>query len=487
MVKGFAFRQPSAKQVTVSVVATAEWRICESIKLKNGINWFDNTLLHEGASSSLLAQVLRGATGSFGLKILSTVLVFFTTLALSRFLGPKGYGNYAFALAWISLLIYPAVLGINLLLTREVARYRSQSDWSSLRGILAWSTHMVLFTSSALALLAAALVWLLRRHMEDQTATTLCIAVGILPFMALTLLREGAIRGLGAVVVAQLPQLFIRPALFLTLVVVSYFAFELTAPITVGIRVLTSGIVFLVATVSLRKYLPESTQSGFSNYHHRRWLRSAFPLFTASAGMMVNEQISVIMVATIMGPEEAGIFDVARRSALFVPLVLIAFNMPLGPTVASLYALRQGHRLQQLVTKTVRLAMLCAFPLALALIICAPWYLLLFGREFTSANVPLVILTLGQLLNVGIGSVGLLLNMTGYERCTALGVVVTAILNGILNATLIPIWGLEGAAVAHVVSLTFFKALLSILVYNKLRIHSTVWGVISCSKTGFIP
>jgi O-antigen/teichoic acid export membrane protein len=427
-------------------------------------------------SGTFRAYLVRGASGSFGLKMLSTGLVFLTTLVLSRFLGSTGYGNYAFALAWISLLIYPAMLGLNVLLTREVARYKTDSDWSSLQGLLAWSHTMVLLISLGLALLAAGLVWLLRSHMDQQTATTLWIAMAVLPFMALIRLREGAIRGLGAVVVAQLPQLLIRPALFLTLVVMVHFAVELSAPITVGIRALATAMAFLAGTVLLKKYLPGSTKAAFPNYHPRRWLRSAFPLFAAGAAGMINDQISIIMVGSIMGAEGAGIFDVARRGAMFISLVLIAVNMPLGPTVARLYALGQKERLQRAVTKSVRLALLGSLPVALGLIVCGHWYLLLFGREFTGGNIALAILSVGQLVNVGIGSVALLLNMTGYERYTAIGVVVALIMNGMLNVGLIPIWGVEGAAIAHAVSLTFLKTLLAILVYKKLKIHSTAWA-----------
>lgn len=455
--------------------------------MENSIKGFHHTLSKGESSSSLRAQLVRGASGSFGLRILSTVLIFLTTLVLSRFLGPGGYGNYAYALAWISLLIYPAMVGLNVLLTREVARYKTQSDWSSLRGLLAWSDRMVLYISLTLALLAAGFVWLLRRHMEHETVITLWIAMSILPFTALVRLREGAIRGLGAVVVAQLPVLVIRPALFLSLVVILHFVVSLSAPITAGIRAFSAGIAFLVGTMLLQKYLNTSTKTAFPNYHPRPWLKSALPLFTVGAVMMINDQISIVMVGSIIGPEAAGIFDVARRGAMFTSVFLIAVNMPLGPTVAHLYALNQKERLQGVVTKSIRLALLASLPVALGLIICGPWYLLLFGREFASGYTALVILIVGQLLNVSIGSVALLLNMTGYERYTAIGTVVAAIFNGILNAGFIPIWGLEGAAIASVMSLTFLKILFAVVIHKKLKLHSTVWGGSLLQKVRFTP
>ena len=58
------------------------------------------------------------------------------------------------------------------------------------------------------------------------------------------------------------------------------------------------------------------------------------------------------------------------------------------------------------------------------------------------------ILSVGQLMNVVAVSVGLLFIMTGHEEETFNRLVVAAIANIMLNALLIPIWGMEGAEVA---------------------------------------
>ncbi|MDJ0571261.1 MAG: polysaccharide biosynthesis C-terminal domain-containing protein, partial [Pleurocapsa sp. MO_192.B19] len=52
------------------------------------------------------------------------------------------------------------------------------------------------------------------------------------------------------------------------------------------------------------------------------------------------------------------------------------------------------------------------------------------------------------MVNVSTGSVGLLLNMTGNESYTLISRVSSTVLNVVLNALLIPRWGLEGAAIA---------------------------------------
>jgi O-antigen/teichoic acid export membrane protein len=58
------------------------------------------------------------------------------------------------------------------------------------------------------------------------------------------------------------------------------------------------------------------------------------------------------------------------------------------------------------------------------------------------------------------GSVAQLLNMTGHERDMARGVVIAAISNIVLNAVLIPPFGMQGAAIATATTLLIWNYLL---------------------------
>lgn len=449
----------------------------EQRKARHYIKELAQILLGRQGQSTLRAQLVRGASGTFALKVASTGLVFATSVVLARLLGAKGYGAYAYAISCVSLLSVPAVMGLDVLLTREVARYRTQSDWGSLRGILRWSDRVVLLVSLGLTFLAAGVVWFLRGRLEPQTAAALWISIAILPFLGFILLRQGALQGLGHVVEAQLPQMLILPVLFLVLVGSLYFIFGgLTAPWAVGMRAVAVGIAFLVGTMLLKKHLPRSAKESPREYHRRQWLRSAFPLLFVGAAGIVNQQISIVMLGTMLGPEAAGIYDVARRGAALVTFVLMAVNMPLAPIVASLYTRGEKDRLQRVVTRSARVALLGCVPVALGLIIFGHWILLFFGKEFTGGSNALAILSLGQLVNAGMGSVGLLLNMTGHEGDTARGVGVAAVLNIILSAALIPSWGVYGAAAADAISTATWNILLAVWVYKRLGIYSTALG-----------
>ena len=80
------------------------------------------------------------------------------------------------------------------------------------------------------------------------------------------------------------------------------------------------------------------------------------------------------------------------------------------------------------------------------------------------------------MLCIAMGSGGILLNMTGNEHLSARVTGIGLITNIILNGLLIPIFGINGAAIATIFSLLFTRVLMAVLVYKKFNINSTAFG-----------
>ncbi|MFT5718160.1 MAG: O-antigen/teichoic acid export membrane protein, partial [Oleiphilaceae bacterium] len=81
------------------------------------------------------------------------------------------------------------------------------------------------------------------------------------------------------------------------------------------------------------------------------------------------------------------------------------------------------------------------------------WLMSFFGEEFRVASTALVILALGQFVNIATGSVGYLLSMTGLERKVRDNAFFSAIIGVTLGFVLIPIYGLLGASVATAIAI----------------------------------
>jgi O-antigen/teichoic acid export membrane protein len=210
-------------------------------------------------------------------------------------------------------------------------------------------------------------------------------------------------------------------------------------------------------------------------YDTSRWIKSALPFVLASGMQVLNREISVVLLGILQTPGEVGLFRVAQRGAMLIPFGLQAVNMAIAPTISQMLTRGEKNRLQRMISKSVLAVMAFALPVAFVLILGGQWIIpYVFGDDYAPAYLPLVILCLGQLVNVGMGSVGLILNMAGLERLTAIGVAIAAVVSVTCNAVLIPHYGANGAAVATSISLIIWNIILCIWVYKRLGLVNTI-------------
>lgn len=427
------------------------------------------------AGRSLRGRLMQSILGSTGLKAVQLVLGTAVTILLARALGPEEYGVYAFALSLVTLLAIPAQMGLPTLVVREVAKYQAQERWNLLRGLLLRANQAVLVLSLLIGFAAAVVAWALARQATETQFATFAWALLLLPLLALGDLRGAALRGLRRVVQGQVPERLLRPGLLILLsglVVLSRG--ELTAPSAMALHALAAAVAFLVGAVLLLRALPSETRKAAPSYASATWLRSVLPLSFLAGMQVINSQLDLVMLGFLGSKEEVGTYRVVVQGATLVGFTLAAANVVLAPHIAQLHAAGDRIRLQYMVTRGAQFVLLTALPVAGAFIVFGgPILALVFGGAYRAGDAALAILCLGQLVNAGAGSVALILNMTGYERDTAVGVATAALANFIFNLILIPRFGMEGAAAATALSLAAWNVLLCRQVYRRLGVQSS--------------
>jgi O-antigen/teichoic acid export membrane protein len=423
-------------------------------------------------------SLVRKTTLVFIFKIVSYGLSLITAIVLARLLGASSYGIYTYAIALTGLLSIPATLGLDSLLVREVSIYRTQSAWQQLRGILRWTNWTVLLLSVGFALLAGGIAWCLWKASHPQALLAFGIALVSLPLTSLRSLRLAAMRGLHRIMRGLWPEDFLAPLLIIGLAFGAHWWHSGSLPLAwgMGIYVLVCGITYVVGVRLLNRILPVALREATPQYQVRSWIKSAFPLMFLDAMRTINNRTDILMIGASVGTEAVGIYTAALRGTQLITFMLVAVNTTLAPTVASLYVQGKLDRLQEEVTKTSRLISGVSLGVTIIVIGGSSWYLSLFGPEFSQGRNALIYLALGSFVNAATGSVGVLLNMTGHERYTAISMTVSAVLNVIGNALLIPRWGIEGAAIATAGSTIFINIVKVIWVHYKLGINSTAFG-----------
>jgi Na+-driven multidrug efflux pump len=153
------------------------------------------------------------------------------------------------------------------------------------------------------------------------------------------------------------------------------------------------------------------------------------------------------------------IYSAAQRTAALVSLVLIAANIIIAPKFAELYQQKDVEALGKVARHGASLMTAMASPALLLFLIAPQWVMGLFGADFSTGWLLLVIMALGQLVNVATGSVGFLLVMTGQERIVFTVSLIATAINLVLCVLLIPKYGALGASIAMSVSLASINLL----------------------------
>lgn len=421
----------------------------------------------------------RQTIGSMVLKFAYVGFTFIISVLLARLMGPAQYGVYSYVYALISLLSVPSEFGLPNLVIRETARGLANGDFPRVQGIWSWATRTTAVISLSLVALTLAGIWLLRAPLSNPRLVTFLWALALVPLIALGDLRGAALSGLRHVVTGQLPEFLLRPGFFTLLLAMVWLVggVSLTAPVAIALYVAASAIAFGIGAWLLWRVTPPEVRQSRPRMEHRAWLMSALPLAFIGAMQLINQQASILLQGIFLPDAQIGYFRVATQVSLLAAVGLVGINAVLAPRFAALHAQGDTVKLQRLVTSSARAILLLSLVLTIGFAALGePFLRVFFGPLYVRAYLPMLILLLGQLINSGMGSVAVLLNMTGYERETAKGIVVSALINLGLNLALIPLWGIEGSSVATSVSLVVWNVLLWRAVRKKLGINTLAIG-----------
>lgn len=420
-------------------------------------------------------HLFRKAAATFSLRIASMFFAFLTSVVLARLIGSEGLGTYTYIVSWTYLLAIPGSLGFDGLLGREIAIYTTKSAWGHLHGLKKWSTFLPITVSTILAVVASLTVWYFSPEGDSQTTLAFWIAMFALPLLSLLQIRRGMMRGLHRIVRGLMPEMFLWPVIQLILVGFAYLWLRerFTALWSIAAFSLSILISLVISIVSSNRAFKLVVEWATPQYQRMKWVNKAFPFILLETSGMLSSRIDILMLGAIDGVIATGVYAPVNRGSQLIGFVLMAFKAPLSPNIAKLFANGKFYELQQLLWRTNRAILLISSVFTLAFLALGYHYLLIFGSEFTVGLSALRIRCLGQFAyNIFVGLSPVVLSMVGCARITAINSILALILNTILNAVLIPAYGINGAAIATTASQLCTGIVISWYAYQKIGTYT---------------
>lgn len=426
--------------------------------------------------NDLRKKLVRGGFGSVAIKLAHVLLAMGVSVTLARALGAGGFGIYAYVFAWVSVLSIPAKFGLPQLAIREIARARVLGDPGRVAALLAWVSRLATLLSVVVSAAIVVFAAFFPHGLSSNEVYTLYWGAVALPLIAIGDVKGAVLRGFERVLLGQLATHVIRPGVLVLLAAGAwYYSSGAFGPHdAMAVHAAAALVALFWVGWVVMGIAPPSIQAKALNAGEKRyWLRSLLPLGLISSMHVLNYHVDVLVLGLLSPKEEVGIYRAVLQAATFVLFGLQSMNMLVAPYFARFRASGDAVRLQKLVTWSARVSLALAAPITIVFAFYGGSLLeLLFGTEFHRGHFALLILSVGQFVSAFFGSVGFLLNMSGYEGSTARVMGIATLINLILDVLLIPPFGIIGAAIATASSIVFWNVLLWHVARTRLGVNS---------------
>ncbi|MBL7923955.1 MAG: flippase [Bacteroidia bacterium] len=398
-----------------------------------------------------------------------TQYLFIFTVA--RLLGPGILGTFTLSFTVLQLVSILALMGLDNLLIRKVAAARVAGDQAGLKSIYQTSAGITALSSILLALLLYLAAPLLAQHVFSKPWLTehfRLISLALPPFVWITL-HAAAFRGSKNMLGFTLFKTVI-PLLNALFILISWYS---GFPFTPVMGFATSTIIVAVFYVlTWRKFSGLAGSPSVPSVHRAELIRESLPMMITGSIFFILNWIDNLVIGIYRTEAEVGFYDTAFKISSASAAVLMAVNAIQAPTFAEIHSKQDHKRLRNYVFNSTRILFYATAPITFALLLFPELILSIFGKDFSVSARSLQILAIGNFFNCITGSVGILLMMTGYQRQYNRIIVLAAIIGISLNFLLVPILGIEGAAISSTASKIFWNLISVIYVYRKLGITS---------------
>jgi O-antigen/teichoic acid export membrane protein len=201
-------------------------------------------------------------------------------------------------------------------------------------------------------------------------------------------------------------------------------------------------------------------------------IKTASPMMFSGLLLYLLNWTDIIMLGLMVDETQVGIYNIAYKVGSVGFLVIVSVSTIITPQMATLYG--SGHllELKKLIHQATRLIAVLSIPLVLFLVFFSEYILSFFGSEIVSGSSTLIIVSIGVLFSAMAGNVDQILNMTNNQIVLRNITFLVFIINVILNLLLIPNYGINGAAIASLVSNIVINLLCVYYIKKKLGFYT---------------
>jgi O-antigen/teichoic acid export membrane protein len=398
----------------------------------------------------LSKQLIKKSGAVLFLRIVGMAFSFLAVLFISNFYGAEVYGRYSLSITLLQFLILIFSLGLTssvIKLTSDVNFFRNKKP-----------LNRYLFNSMVLLFLSMLICSLLLYFFKQQLAITIFNDVKIISYFnylslfivfgAFHVFFSEYIRGRGK---------FIHYGVFMyvlpNLLLIAFLFYGKYNNYNEDFIIISYLLSLAILSIVLLYFVPKREALMIKkSYSYRSLLSLSIPMMFSATFIFITNWTDIFMLGAMVSKAEVGIYNAAYKLAILSLVVIHAVNTVLAPKISQLYSENNINEIKNEVQRATKIITYITIPVVLILIIFRKHLLILFGEEFVVGEQVLLIVSIGLLINALSGSVGIIMNMTKHQKELRTFTFIGAIINIFLNYFLIKRFGINGAAIASLLS-----------------------------------
>jgi len=416
-----------------------------------------------------LRKIAKGAGIGFTGTFIGMALGYFSRMIIARFLGPGDYGLISLGLAGMTIAATLSMVGLPTGIVRYVSFYKGKGNEGKIKGTILGALKISFPLSIIFALLfffGAGWISFHVFHEPNLTPVLRIFAIGI-PFWVLASNFIATTVGFQDLRYRVYVNDLFQNILKLVAIVIL---------LALGFGVLGAAIGWVLAIIAmsfLAAYFLERRVFSIFNTKiksipmERELFSFSWPLMFVGVLALITGLTDTLMLGYFESTYDVGIYNAALPTASLMGIAAGSFAIIFMPVISELYSKDKIEELRKTYSTVTKWIVSLVFPgFLLMFLFSRPILRILWGSEYVIGAIALSILAFGYLISACAGLSGGVISAFGRTK-QILGIgSVGASANFALNLYLIPLYGINGAAVATASSIIVTSILSLGVVYH---------------------
>lgn len=416
------------------------------------------------------SEILSGTAWALSARVIATVVGMVTSVLIARAYGAEILGIIGVLNSFLTLATIFTVMGTGTSILRLVPEHTTRFSPTSAFRVYRKTQYLV----AGCSIITGTLFFMLSGYISETIFSKphlriyFSIASVFVIFESLMQLNTQATRGLRLIRVFAFMQMLPSVSKLAILAPITICCFHKDNPIyamfaSIAVTALLGA--WIMDRAFKRRISVDDTVNPMSA---KQILSISLPMLMTATMTFIIGQTGVLMLGIFRPDAEVGYYSIAVKLATLTAFILKAVNSMAAPQFSELYYSGKLDELFYVARKSTKLIFWTTAPILLILIVSGKSLLhWLFGPDFVTGYWAMVFLILGQFVGSISGATNGFMNMTGAQRTLFRIKLFAALLNIGLNLMLTPRFGLEGAAIAAMVSISSWNLIVLMIIKRK--------------------